>query len=196
MTPFAVRHRSPAFGYALVEDERPGRFDEERARELGVAAGPDFGRLQRGETVGDVTPDQVLGEARLGRKIVLSGDTAPCEALGIAAHEADVLVHEATFTEEESERAAQTGHSTAAQAAELARDAQARALALVHLSTRYGGREVREEARAIFPGAVVPRDFDQIDVPFPERGEPQLLRWADNPAREAPPEASPGAAKV
>lgn len=191
VTAFSVRHRSPAFGYALVEEERPGRFDEARATELGVAPGPDFGRLQRGEAVGDVTPAQVLGEARQGRKVVLSGDTAPCEALAVAAYEADLLVCESTFAEEEAERAVQTGHSTAAQAAGLARDAKVRMLALVHVSTRYGGREIREEARAVFGPAVVPRDFDQVDIPFPERGEPQLLRWADNPARDAPGGAKP-----
>ena len=104
---------------------------------------------------------------------MISGDTAPCEALAIAAHEADVLVHEATFVEEEAERAAQTGHSTARQAAELARDAEVRLLALTHLSTRYAGGEMRDEARAVFAATEVPRDFDTIEVPFPERGAPR-----------------------
>jgi ribonuclease Z len=176
---FAVEHRGSAFGYALWEEERPGRLDAELAQRLGVRPGPDFGRLQEGETVEGVTPDQVLGPPRPGRKIVLSGDTAPCEALAVAAHQADLLVHEATFAQDEAQRAAQTAHSTAAQAATLARDAQVRMLALTHLSTRYGGREVREEARAIFPPAVVPHDFDTIELPFPERGEPKLVRWDD-----------------
>lgn len=185
VAPFPVRHRGQAFGYAIVEEERPGRFDPELAERLGVRPGPDFGRLQRGQPVGDVRPEQVVGPARAGRKIVLSGDTAPCETLAVAAHEADVLVHEATFTEDEAERAAETGHSTARQAAETARDAQARLLALTHVSTRYGGREVRDEARAVFASTELPRDFDTIEIPFPERGEPHLVRWEDARAAAA-----------
>ena len=102
---FNVRHRGQAYGYALVEDERPGRFDAELAQSLGVAFGPDFGRLQRGETVDGVAPEQVIGPARPGRKVVISGDTAPCEMVRVAAHEADVLVHEATFLHEDVARA-------------------------------------------------------------------------------------------
>ncbi|MEA2284211.1 MAG: ribonuclease, partial [Solirubrobacteraceae bacterium] len=90
--------------------------------------------------------------------------------------DADVLVHEATFTEDERDRAFETGHSTARQAAELARGARVRLLALTHVSTRYGGGEIREEARAVFERTVVPRDFDAIDVPLPEKGEPELVR--------------------
>jgi ribonuclease Z len=173
---FPVRHRVEAFGYAFVEDDRPGRFDAETARRLGVAEGPDFGRLQRGETVNGVRPEQVVGEDRPGRRIVYSGDTAPCQAVEVLADGADVLVHEATFLSDERDRARETGHSTAAQAAEIARDAGVRLLALTHLSTRYFPREIRDEARAVFPHTVVPRDFDAIDVPFPERGEPVLVK--------------------
>ena len=97
-----------AFGYAIVEEPRPGHLDPRLAEELGVKPGPDFGRLQRGETVAGVKPEQVMGATREGRKVVLSGDTAPCEALAIAAYQADVLVHEATFLDEEAERARQT----------------------------------------------------------------------------------------
>jgi ribonuclease Z len=183
---FPVAHRARALGYAVVEDERPGRFDADRARELGVAPGPDFGRLQQGEAIGQVTPDQVMGEPRPGRKLVLSGDTAPCEAVRVAAHQADVLVHESTFIDEETERAAQTGHSTAGQAAALAADAEVRLLALVHLSTRYFGPEVRDEARARFPRTEVPRDFDTIEVPLPERGDPVLVRWGEGAAAPTP----------
>jgi ribonuclease Z len=178
VTPFTVAHRGPAsYGYAIVEDVRRGRFDVELAASLGVPEGPDFGRLERGETVNGITRDQVMGPDRPGRKIVLSGDTSPCESLRVAAHQADVLVCEATFTEEEAERAAQTRHSTARQSAEIARDAEVRMLALTHLSSRYAGGEIRDEARAVFERAVVPRDFDMIEVPFPEKGEPELIRW-------------------
>ncbi|HET8949518.1 MAG TPA: ribonuclease Z [Solirubrobacteraceae bacterium] len=180
---FPVRHRVEAYGYAFVEDDRPGRFDAEAARRLGVAEGPDFGRLQRGETVDGVRPEQVVGEDRPGRRIVYSGDTAPCQAVEVLADGADLLVHESTFLSDERDRARETGHSTAAQAAEIARDAGVRLLALTHLSTRYFPREIRDEARAVFPHTVVPRDFDAIEVPFPERGEPVLVR----PDREAAP---------
>ena len=179
---FAVEHRVPALGYALFEEERPGRFDAALAERLGVRPGPDFGRLQRGEGVDGVSPEQVMGPARPGRKLVVSGDTAPSAALAVAAHDADLLVHEATFVEEERDRAVQTAHATATQAAELARDAGVRMLALTHLSTRYGGREIRDEARAVFPNTVVPRDFDTIEIPLPERGEPQLVRWEEEVA--------------
>ncbi len=180
-----VRHRAPmSFGYALVEDGRPGHLDARLAEQLGVTPGPDFGRLQRGETVNGVSPQQVMGAGREGRKIVISGDTAPCETLAVAAHQADVLVHEATFTEEDAERARETSHSTARQAAELARDADVRMLALTHISSRYAGREVREEARAVFAASEAPRDFDTIDVPFPERGGAVLERWPERLARE------------
>lgn len=180
--PFPVNHRGGAYGYAIVEDDRPGRFDAALAEQLGVKPGPDFGRLQRGEVVDGVTPEQVVGEDRRGRKLVISGDTGPSDVLLEVAYRADVLVHEATFTREEADRARETLHSTAEQAAKVAREADVRLLALVHLSTRYGGREIRDEARAIFPETVVPRDFDTIEVPFPERGGPELVRWQDRRA--------------
>src|SRR6202035_4553113 len=119
-------------------------------------------------------PEQVMGPTREGRKIVLSGDTAPCEALAIAAHEADLLVHEATFAEEELDRARQTSHSTARQAAELARDAAVRMLAITHFSSRYAGGARRD----------APRAYDTIEVPFRERGGPALVRWSERQARE------------
>jgi ribonuclease Z len=167
-----------AFAYALVETQRPGEFDPRLAEQLGVAPGPDFGLLQRGETVAGVAPEQVMGPPREGRKVVLSGDTAPCERLRIAAHQADVLVHEATFAAEDAERAHETSHSTATQAAELARDAEARLLAITHISSRYSGRELRDEARAVFANTEAPRDFDAIEVPFPERGPARLVHWS------------------
>jgi ribonuclease Z len=180
-----VSHRSrSAFGYAIVEDARPGRLDAQLAERLGVRPGPDFGRLQRGEAVDGVTPEQVMGPAREGRKVVLSGDTEPCEALAVAAHEADVLVHEATFGEEEAERARLTAHSTATQAATLAREAQVRLLALTHVSSRYAGGQLRDEARAVFAATEAPHDFDTIEVPFRERGAATLLRWSERQARE------------
>ena len=181
IAPFPVEHRLPAYGYAFVEHDRPGRFDAEAATRLGVKPGPDFGRLQHGETVDGVSPEQVVGATRAGRRIVISGDTAPCQATEVFAHRADLLVHEATFLEDERERARETGHSTARQAAEIAVTAEVRLLALTHLSTRYFPRDVRDEAREVFANTVVPRDFDSIEVPFPERGAPQLVK-EDAPA--------------
>jgi ribonuclease Z len=184
IAPVPVSHRGRALGYVLYEDERPGEFDKDAALRLGLAEGPEFGRVQRGETIRGITPDQVLGSARPGRKLVLSGDTRPCEALRIASHGADVLVHEATFAEEERERAAENGHSTARQAATIAREAEVTLLALNHVSTRHPLGQLRDEARAIFPRTVVPRDFDTIEVPFPERGEPALVRWDERMAEQ------------
>jgi ribonuclease Z len=190
IAPVKVSHRGPAVGYVLYEDERPGVFDPDAAVRLGLEPGPEFGRVQRGESIRGVSPEQVLGPARPGRKLVLSGDTRPCEALRIAAHRADVLVHEATFTEEEHDRAADNGHSTALQAATIAREAEVGLLALNHVSTRHPLRELRDEARAVFPSTVVPRDFDTVEIPFAERGEPALIRWeertAEQPAAPAP----------
>ncbi len=195
--PFAVEHSTRALGYALVEDVRPGRFDPEAARRLGVAPGPDFKRLQDGNPVqgseGPVEPGQVMGEARAGRKLVVTGDTAPCEMARIAAHEAQVLVHDASFADEELARAAETGHSTARQAATIAAQAGVGMLALVHVSSRYDVRAVLAEAREVFPAAIAPRDFDLVEVPFPERGEPRLV---ENGARERPEPDAGGPAPV
>ncbi len=179
-----VAHRGPALAYVIYEEQRPGEFDPQAAVRLGLTPGPEFGRLQRGEPVRGVEPSQVLGPPRPGRKLVISGDTGPCETLRIASHGADVLIHEATFAEEERDRAAETGHSTAKDAASLARDAQVTLLALTHFSTRYPVGLLRDEARTIFPKVVVPRDFDTIEVPFPERGEPELVRWDSRPVIE------------
>jgi ribonuclease Z len=180
---FPVDHGTRAQGYALIEDERPGRFDQRRARELGVEPGPDFGRLQRGEVVSGagttVRPEQVLGEPRRGRKVVIAGDTAPSPMTRAVAFGADLLVHEASFLEQEAARAAETHHSTARQAAALAAEAEVGLLALTHVSPRYGGGEVRDEARAVFERTIVPRDFDRVEIPLPERGPPVHVRASE-----------------
>jgi len=185
----AVDHGVSGIGYALVEHARPGRFDVETADRLGVPP-PLRGKLQRGEVVDvdgrTVRPEEVLGPARPGRTVVLTGDTAPSPRVIEVAHGADLLVHEATFCEDERERARETLHSTAAEAAEIAKLADVQLLALTHLSTRYSGGDVAREARAIFPETVVPRDFDLIEVPFRERGAPSLVKGG---ALDRPPEA-------
>ncbi len=178
---FHVSHGVPALGYALVEEARPGRFDVPTANALGVPPGPERGRLQSGEAIAlddgsVVTPQQVLGPPRAGRKLLVTGDTAPSLGYLDLAQGADLLVHEATFCEEESERAHETSHSTAREAAQVAAAAGAGMLALTHLSSRYFGPEVLREARAVFENTVVPRDFDVIEIPFAERGAPQLVK--------------------
>ena len=180
---YAAVHRLEALGYALVEDERPGRFDPGLAEGLGVPAGPQFGRLQRGEAVEAndrvVEPRDVMGVPRPGRTVVFTGDTEPCEATVAVAQGADLLVHDGTFADEETERARKTGHSTARQAAEVAERADVSLLALTHLSSRYFAPAIEKEARDVFEQTVVPRDFDMIEVPYRERGEPHLVRWKD-----------------
>jgi len=188
---FPVAHAVQSLGFALVEHPRPGRFDVETADALGVPSGPERGLLQAGESVAlpdgrTVTPDEVLGPPRPGRKVVLSGDTAPSPTVLEAARGAEVLVHEATFLEEERDRARETAHATALEAAELAREAEVDLLALTHLSNRYFGPEVAREARTIFPETVVPKDFDVIDVPFPERGAPSLIKGGVANKRDVP----------
>lgn len=180
IVPFAVAHGVSALGFALVEQSRPGRFDAAIADELGIPHGPERGALQRGEpvTLADGTtigPERLLGPARPGRKVVLTGDTAPAASVVAAAEGADLLVHDGTFCADERARARETRHSTAGEAALAAREAGVRLLALTHLSTRYHGPEVAEEARQLFPATVVPRDFDLIAVPFAERGSPELV---------------------
>lgn len=187
---FAVSHGVVAIGYSLVEDARPGRFDVEAAEALGVPDGPDRGRLQRGEsvTLADgrvVSPGDVLGPPRAGRKVVLTGDTAPAASVVEAAMGADLLVHEATFLADERERARETLHSTAGEAALAAQEAGVKLLALTHLSTRYFGHQAVEEARELFPATVVPRDFDVVTIPFPERGGPELVRSGARVSRAA-----------
>jgi len=178
---FAVAHGVTALGWSLIEGTRPGRFDVAVADALGVPNGPERGRLQHGEavTLADgttIAPEQVVGPPRPGRKLAITGDTAPSETIVEAAWGAEVLITEATFSEEEAERARETMHQTAAQAADVAKRADVRLLALTHLSNRYFGPEIAREAREIFPETVVPRDFDIVEVPFEERGTPQLVK--------------------
>jgi ribonuclease Z len=168
-----VDHRVNALGYVLEESVRPGRFDVQAAVALGVPPGPDFGKLQRGEAVSladgrVVQPDQVLGPSRAGRKLVLSGDTRPCQALVEAAQGADVLVHEATFSDDEQERALETRHSTAREAGQVAQQAQVKSLVLTHLSSRHDvdPGPLKAQARQAYAGPVeVAWDGYTLEVP-------------------------------
>ncbi|MGD9694585.1 MAG: ribonuclease Z [Thermoleophilia bacterium] len=196
---FPVRHSVPAVGYALVEGSRPGAFDVDAARALGVPSGPLFGRLQRGEAVeaadgATVRPEQVMGTPRPGRTVVVTGDTEPCATTLEIATGASVLVHEATFLDADRDRARETRHTTAREAAALGRGADVGLLVLTHISSRNHPREVREEAEREFARVVVPRDFDQVEVPFPERGAPVVHTARERRARaEAAPAEGPDA---
>ena len=185
---FPVKHGVPAVGYALVEAERPGRFDDAAANALGVPFGPERGVLQRGEpvTLADgriIRPEELVGEPRPGRTVVYTGDSRPADAVPVLFRGADLLVHEATFAEDDRERAAELGHSTAREAAEVARDAEVALLALTHVSPRYLGSELVDEAREVFPATILPRDFDVVEIPFRERGEPALVKGGARPER-------------
>ncbi len=197
--PFDVSHRIVANGYALSERPRPGRFDPGAATALGIEPGPAFGALQRGEEVpgrdGPVLPGQVMGADRPGRRIVITGDTSPCEETEVAAHNAELLIHDSSFAAAEAERAAETGHSTSLGAAELAAAAGVRMLALVHISSRHFVPDILAEAQGVFPDTVAPRDFDLIEIPLPERGGPELVPNGSRDAREAGTGAGDGPAR-
>lgn len=171
----AASHRGEALAYAIVEHERLGRFDPEQARALGIPEGPAWGRLHRGEAVAladgrTVTSAELVGPPRPGRKLVYSGDSAPCEAMVTLARDADLLIHEATFSEEERERARETLHSTARDAALIAKRAGARRLVMTHISARYT-REAPElvaEALDVFPDSMVAKDGMVVEVEYRE----------------------------
>jgi ribonuclease Z len=180
---FPTRHSVPSLGYALVEDDRLGTFDVAAAERLGVRPGPDYGALQRGRPVVTaagplvdpvVRPEDVVGPPRPGRTVVVSGDTEPCDTTWEAARGAAVLVHEATFLERDAERARETLHSTALEAGELAEDAGVGLLVLTHISGRDAPADFLAEAASTFPRVHLGRDFDQIEVPFAERGAPTV----------------------
>lgn len=173
----AVDHRTRAVGYALVEDERRGRFDREKAeQELGIPPGPKYSKLHGGTPVEHdgrtIQPEEVVGPARPGRRFVYTGDTRPTEGVIEAAEDADLLVHDGTFIEEHSERARQTAHSTAREAATVANEAGAKRLAITHISTRYSGSAWRleSELQESFTGerGLVAEDGTQLKIPYPE----------------------------
>jgi ribonuclease Z len=177
---FAVDHRTRAVGYAIVEDERKGRFDREKAEaELGLPPGPKYSKLHEGEPVEHdghvIRPEQVVGPPRPGRRVVYTGDTRPTDSTVDAAAGADLLVHDGTFAEEHADRAHETAHSTAREAAEIANAAGAKGLALTHVSTRYAGRSRKLEAEAdavCDSRAFVADDGMQAVVPYPDADDP------------------------
>jgi ribonuclease Z len=165
-----VKHGVPAFAYALVEDMRPGKFDKPKALSMGIPEGPLFSKLQKGETIilkdgKKITSKMVLGPSRKGRKIIFSGDTKPIKEMVDFAKDADVLIHEATFESELEDVAGDYGHTTAYQAAEIAKKANVERLFLIHISPRYMDYKlIEEDARKIFAESFVPKDFQEVEV--------------------------------
>jgi len=176
---FETTHRTRSQGYALVEDDRPGRFDRPKAESLGVPVGPKFGRLHSGESVEAedgtvVEPEQVVGPPRPGRTLVYTADTRPRERTVEVAENADLLVHDATFADDMADRARDTAHSTGREAGGVAARAGAKQLALIHVSSRYAGdaSPILRDAREAFDGTcLLPDDGDRIEVPFPDAEE-------------------------
>jgi len=165
-----VKHGVPTLAYALEEKMRPGKFNKPKALKLGIPEGPLFSKLQHGQTIllkngKKITPDMVLGPARKGRKIVISGDTKPIDEMINFSKDADILVHEATFDSELKEISGEYGHSTAFQAAEIAKKADVEKLFLVHISPRYLENKLLEnEARKVFKNSFVPNDLQEIEI--------------------------------
>ena len=163
-------HRVPCVGFALIEDDRPGLFDVDRARALGIPEGPLFGNLQRGEdvTLADgrrIAPHDVLGVARAGRRVAYCTDTRPCAGAIALARDAALLIHEATYANDLAAEAPARGHSTAEDAARIAKEANARRLFLTHFSPRYTEiAPLLDEARAIFPATEAAVDFGEVRV--------------------------------
>jgi ribonuclease Z len=183
---FPVDHRGArSFGYTLVEETRLGRFNPDLARALNIPEGPLWGRLHRGQTVTlddgrTIDGSSLVGPTRPGRRITITGDTRPCEATVNAATGADLLVHEATFATEEETRAAETGHSTAREAAMVAAAAKVRRLVITHFSARYtrDASDLEREAREIFPATTCARDGLEIEVPYENEAIPPLATRA------------------
>ena len=167
-------HNIPALAYSLTEKERPGRFDREKAERLGIPEGPLRSKLQRGETITlpngrKVSPEEIIGKPRKGRKITYSGDTRPSQKIAELAKGSDLLIHEATFDDSMTDRAAEDGHSTPSQAAAIAKKARVERLALTHISARYEDpTPLLEQAKRIFNNTFIAEDLMQIELKYRE----------------------------
>ncbi len=163
-------HRIFAIGYRVEERPRPGKFDLERARELGIPEGPLYGRLQSGQSIQledgrVIAPGEVVGPPRPGKTVAYCTDTRPCDTAVALGRRADLLIHEATYTQDLIAEAEDFGHSTAAQAARIAERACARRLLITHFSTRYpDASPLLEEARAVFADTLMARDLAEFEV--------------------------------
>lgn len=169
VTACGADHSVPSLAYSVAENDRPGRFNTEKANDLGVPKGPMYRKLQQGESVKvggkTIHPSDVLGPSRKGRKIVYSGDTKRCKEIIELARDADMLIHDATLLSDEGELAADYGHSTALDAAEVALEAKVGVLALIHYSPRYKETKLlAEEARKVFKETFAPSDLDEYVI--------------------------------
>jgi ribonuclease Z len=170
-----TEHSIPSLGYALVENMRPGRFDRQKAIELGVPPGPLFSKLHNGESVEVsgkiIKSEDVVGEMRPGRKIVYTGDTRPCKAIMEASRDADILIHDSTLTSDQQDWAIESMHSTSQEAAALAKEANVLKLILTHMSSRYSDNptQLLEEARKIFDNVIVAEDLMELDIPYRDK---------------------------
>jgi len=168
-------HALESYAYAFVEKPRPGKFYPEKALALGIAAGELWSKLQRGEEVelsnGKVVkPSEVVGPMRAGRKIVYSGDTKPFEDFAKFAEGADLVIHDCTFDDSLTEKAAVDGHSTPTQAAEQAKASKAKQLVLFHISARYPNAGLLlEQAKRVFPNSILAEDFMELELPLSEQ---------------------------
>jgi ribonuclease Z len=165
-------HSVEAYSYLVEEAGRPGVFHPERARELGVPEGKLWSRLQRGRSVTAggtrISPSEVTGPRRPGRRVGYSGDTRPSPRLVRFFAGCDLLIFDSTFRGADRAKAVERKHSTCVEAAELAKEAKARRLALTHFSARYPRvSALVREARAVFPGAFAAADGMEVDVPYP-----------------------------
>jgi ribonuclease Z len=170
-----TEHSIPSLGYALVENMRPGRFDRQKAIELGVPPGPLFSKLHNGESVEVsgkiIKSEDVVGEMRPGRKIVYTGDTRPCKAIMEASRDADILIHDSTLTSDQQDWAIESMHSTSQEAAALAKEANVLKLILTHISSRYSDNptQLLEEAKKIFDSVIVAEDLMELDIPYRDK---------------------------
>ena len=163
-----VNHNVPCLAYSVEELKKP-RFNREKAIELGVPVGPDFGRLHNGEEVEIdgkiIKPEQVLGPPRKGNKITYSGDTTPCSEMVDFAKDSTILIHESTYMSEDADKAVENFHSTSADAAKIAKDSNSKELILTHFSTRYTQTDgLLKEAKEIFENTKLAKDFMKIDI--------------------------------
>jgi ribonuclease Z len=167
-----TEHSVPSLGYALIENPRPGRFNRERAVELGVPPGPLFAKLQKGSPVEvngkTVMPEEVVGASRPGRTIIYSGDTRPCEAVLEASRDADLLIHDGSFADEMADWAEESMHSTAGEVAALAKKAGVRQLVLTHISSRYTDdvEPILKDSKKVFENVIVAEDLMELEVPY------------------------------
>ena len=167
-----TEHSIPSLGYALVETPRPGRFNREKAVELGVPPGPLFAKLQKGNPVEVggrlVRPEEVMGTSRPGRTIVYTGDTRPCEAVLEASRDADLLIHDGSFADEMADWAEESMHSTAGEVAALAKEAGVRKLILTHISSRYtdDAEPILKDSKNVFENVIVAEDLMELEIPY------------------------------